>query len=221
MKKILPLLFTIALVCTSCVNYYQVLSLKSIEPTKVSENVVTYSDKDCRLDYDFWADKGNMSFTLFNQTDETMYIYLGETFFVKNGLAMDFLQVKKNRALVYSPENVIAIPAHSYKMLDFPMIHASIFEFCGVSVTPDRSEIVEQNFTQQESPLDFSVRLTYSLGQSSVKKVLKNEFYVSQVVNYHKVNFEQVHTDTIRSCNEPQIIFVQDAKSPDKFYISY
>lgn len=90
MKKLLLLACT-ALIFSSCSkNFYQIYTMTPSQPMATANNSMIYENADCRISYNFWAEKGNPGFAVYNKTNKIMYIHLPHTFFVKNGKAADY-----------------------------------------------------------------------------------------------------------------------------------
>ena len=222
MKRLLyAVILTVPLLLTACASYYQVYHLEGEENFRTNRHEMRYDGNHCVVSYDFWQDHGSLSFTLQNTSDQTMHLYLDECFLVRNGHAADFLQLPITDGDMEFSGKVVSIPPHTYRHFSCPDIESHIMEFCDVELCPSRELIHTTFFTRETSPLQFGVRLTYSLGQNEQKHLITNSFYVNEVTNYHKRNFEQVHYDTLRNCHEEEYLPVQDIRSADKFYIEY
>lgn len=222
MKRLLyAVILTVPLLLTACASYYQVYHLEGEEDFRTNRHEMRYDGSHCVVSYDFWQNHGSLSFTLQNTSDQTMHLYLDECFLVRNGHASDFLQLPITDGTLSFSGKVVSIPPHTYRHFSCPDIESHILEFCDVELCPSRELIHTTFFTRETSPLQFGVRLTYSLGQNEQKHLITNSFYVNEVTNYHKRNFEQVHYDTLRNCHEEELLPVQDIRSADKFYIEY
>lgn len=220
-KSIFAIILGLALICTACANFYQVFQVAGNEKFVTDNRNMRYEDGDCIITYDFWRDHGTLSFDLYNKSEQTMHIYMDECFIVHDKHAQDFVQLNVTDRNNKFSGTVVSIPPGAYRHFTCPEIQRHIFEFCNVEVCPSPDLIQTTEFNPDDSPLHFGMDLTYSLGQSSSKKMVKNSFYVNQVTNYHKRNFEQTHDDTLRICNEEEVIEIQDLRSPDKFFIEY
>lgn len=221
MKKLL-FATILVVITTACTNYYQVLRVTVPSNAVVSAHEIACNDQDMTLTYNFWDNNGNLSFRLYNNSAETMHIYLDETFLVKNGFASDYLELSKihNKMNKYG-SSTVAIPAGAHRFFVCPHLQNEIFEYCDIELCPSGEVIQEKNFTKEDTPLSFSIEVTYSLGQNPNKKMTRHSFYINQTVNYRERDFERQHDDTLRFCNEEEVIPVQDLRSPDKFYIKY
>lgn len=223
--KMKPLLYTVlitaALMMTACASYYQVYHVQGEENFNTNRHEMRYEDNNCTVSYDFWRNRGSLSFTLQNTSDQTMHLYLDECFLVRNGHATDFLQLPITDGDLAFSGKVVSIPPHSYRHFSCPNIESQIIEFCDVELCPSPDLIHTTFFQRETSPLRFGISLTYSLGQKEQKHLLSNNFYINEITNYHKRNFEQVHYDTLRNCHEEELLPIQDLRSADKFYIEY
>lgn len=221
MKKIF-ILSAIALLSTACSSFYQVMRVSVPDNAVVTQQEISCKSQDATLAFDFWADRGDLNFRLYNNSSETMHIFLDETFLTKNGLAADYMELSKSfdRMTKYGT-CVVSIPAGAHRLFVCPRLQSEIFEYCDVELCPAGDQIQEVNFSADDSPLHFSFDITYTLGQDPTKKMLHQSFFVNQTVNYHERDFERHHDDTVRICNEEELIPVQDLRSPDKFFIKY
>ena len=85
----LSLLVVLAL--SSCKStFYQVVTTQS-ENLKTEQNALFFEDANCNVYYNLWSEGGNAGFLFHNKTDVTVYVNLAECFFVKNGMAYDYL----------------------------------------------------------------------------------------------------------------------------------
>lgn len=220
-KSISIIILALTIFCTGCTSYYQVFQVAGQEKYVTDNRAMTYEDNDCIITYDFWRDRGTLSFDLYNKSNQTMHIYLSECFIIKNKSTKDFEQLKVTDRDKSFAQSIVSIPAGASRHFTCPEIQRDIFEFCNIEVCPTPDLIQTSEFTKENSPLNFGMYLTYTLGQNESKKMVKNNFYINQIVNYHKRNFEQTHDDTLRICNEEEVIEIQDVRAADKFYIEY
>jgi hypothetical protein len=80
--------------------FYQVYETRPISDNiSISNNCISYEDKDCIVLYNFWQEYGTSGFTFNNKTDSMIYLDLSETFFIDNGIAYDYF---KNRTITNS-----------------------------------------------------------------------------------------------------------------------
>ena len=72
-----------------------------------------------------------------------------------------------------------------------------------------------------DSPLTFSNRIAYTVGDSNELINFENEFYISQVSNYHEKDITTYeYSEFCGEKNKETTRFFKNV-SPDKFYIKY
>ncbi|MBU2651398.1 MAG: hypothetical protein KKA81_10730 [Bacteroidetes bacterium] len=98
------------LVLSSCstTNYYQVYKAKSVENYPIQDDHIVFENDHCRVFYDFWGENGDFSFRVYNKTDEDLYIEMGKSFCVNNGIAYDYY---KERVVTYSRSSGVSSAA--------------------------------------------------------------------------------------------------------------
>lgn len=103
MNKLISLSFIPFLVvsCTTTFYNYQVFQSESVN-LKNENNILVYEDSVCLVSYNLYANKGNAGFTIYNKTDKTIVIDLGQSFFVLNNEAYDYFL---NRTYTYFASN--------------------------------------------------------------------------------------------------------------------
>ena len=88
--KHLFLSLLVVLALSSCKStFYQVVTTQS-ENLKTEQNALFFEDANCKVYYNLWSEGGNAGFLFHNKTAITIYLNLGESFFVKNGMAYDY-----------------------------------------------------------------------------------------------------------------------------------
>lgn len=94
MKKLLLAACAASLMLSSCSKtFYQVYNTEA--PGMVEQgNFLVYENDDCKLMYNLWGKSGSVGFVMQNKTNEDMFLFLSQTFFIKNGEAFDYF---KNR----------------------------------------------------------------------------------------------------------------------------
>jgi hypothetical protein len=103
MKKLIYLSFIFIFVvsCSTSLYNYQVFQSESTN-LKRDNNVLVYEDSVCEVSYNLYANKGNSGFTIYNKTDRTIIIDLGQSFFIVNDEAFDYYL---NRTYTYFASN--------------------------------------------------------------------------------------------------------------------
>jgi len=105
MKKLL-FLFLVIIALTSCstTQYLQVYSVKTPDNAAMDSTIV-FSDENCRIVYNFWSNGGTAGFTIYNSSNQFLYVDLAKSFFVRN---MEVFPYFQNRTFSYS-ENISSI----------------------------------------------------------------------------------------------------------------
>lgn len=95
MRKLFVKLFFAIIGVTSLSScntyYYQVFSVETNGAQQV-DNSLVFENEDCKVCYNLWSNNGKVNFAFFNKTDKDIFINLGQTFFIKNGFAIDYYQ---------------------------------------------------------------------------------------------------------------------------------
>lgn len=200
--------FTLA-AATSCTPQlaYQVLETHaSATPT---------ANNDLRLDYNFWHEDGGVSCTVTNLTNAPLYVDLGRTQLIVNGLAQDYYQdeelttttaVARTRPAMYGyygggtvsqsartrshrPRPILQVPPHAAIVID------------GLSAVPTRvvhceldkwrmTKPATVSFTEADSPLKFRQFLTYSTRPDGAEaRTMDHAFWVERVSNMSPGSF--------------------------------
>lgn len=116
---------------------------------------------------------------------------------------------------------IICIPGMTSKIITEYSINLSLFRDCDLYIFPKDKGIKTKTFTKSDSPIVFSNRILYTVGQSTVAIRFENEFYVSEITNYPE--YEIIDTKYEEFCGQKSMIQSDFFKisSPDKFYIEY
>lgn len=84
--------------CNTMKDYYQICDVTT--SLQKSAAGYTYTDANCEIKYNIWANGGNAGFTITNNTDEILYLDLGKSFFIRNGIANDYYQDRSTTSSV-------------------------------------------------------------------------------------------------------------------------
>jgi len=125
----------------------------------------------------------------------------------------------------YNEEKIICIPALTSKIVSEYSINKIPFRHCDLFQYPTNKKIKVVTFTKENSPLVFSNRITYTVGEKNEPIKLENEFYVTEIGNYPKSKIVDEKFDDYCGKKETNInsILIESFNnfSPDKFYIKY
>ena len=121
-------------------------------------------------------------------------------------------------------EKIICIPAMTSKSIKEYNIIRFPYRDCDLLRFPNKKQIKTLSFTKENSPIVYSNRIEYKVGQAGEIIKLENNFFVSEITNYPKSEIIESKRDT--NCGQvsvSQYLLTEYFKnvSPDKFYISY
>ena len=178
----------------------------------------TMADKNIELviapynNQNYWYVGMGMSVSAKNKTDQTIYIYLGNTFFIRHGTAEPFTQSSASQSAREGQsasasgfsQSVIAVPANSSLDLghqlfvepekvkfgeDFyytNMGMRSTFTWCRPK-TEQLCKLEEQHYTLGETPFDYGFRMTYSFSENNTQLYsLDTKFYLSKIIGENR-----------------------------------
>lgn len=207
-------------------------------------NNIVYEDEHCTVAYDLWTDGGNPGFWFRNNTDEAIYLHLDKSFFIKNGVAYDYylhriygaesqrtvtssnrigtvgVMNSSSEGLNRKEKEVITIPANTRKKISEYSVSWLRITDCDLPNYPTRMNIQTKGFDKDGSPVVFSNRISYSLGDEEAIHSIENEFYVSEVTNYPE---RAVFEDRYVTYCEGRVVrrrFMKYA-SPDAYFLRY
>ena len=121
----------------------------------------------------------------------------------------------------YAEEKIVCIPGMTSKVITEFSINESLFRDCALLKYPQKKQIKTMSFTKSDSPLVFSNRIVYAVGQSGNPVKFENEFFATQITNYPESEITETKSDEF--CGQKGMGQIKSFKnvSPDKFYIKY
>lgn len=202
MKKVF-LLFALALLMSSCATtYYQVYNVES--DLKESDEMYVYEDDVCKLTYNLWTSNENFSYLFENKTDRDVYVFLPNSFMLKNGFAYDCytdresvyktaitgvtpVGTSQSVMMQYTDKQlpVITIPAGAQKTIrtNQELLREPIY-VCDNRIDYPRQETKEVVYSKNSSPLVFVNRIAYSFEKNATEyNYINNEFWISGYFN--------------------------------------
>ena len=79
-----------AALLTSCkTQMYQIYTVES-DDVKVADTYMVHSTDDIDILFNMWADEGDFSFVINNNTDKVIYVDLSKSYFICNGFSKDY-----------------------------------------------------------------------------------------------------------------------------------
>ncbi len=191
MKKIVLLLVLASLF--SCKDtYYQLYNITS-KDVKNENNNYSFENKDLKIAYDFWANKGEYNMAITNKSDQDVFIDLSRSHFILNGQATTYFQnktaiesisvetaqrhsffnsntnnsnktsVSKKYSTTTTDEAIICIPHDSYKKLNGFKICSMPYIDCNYKRYPKSKETKQLHFNANNTPLLFRNIISYRL----------------------------------------------------------
>lgn len=231
---------------TSCTSYfYQVYKAEPSNDIVLKNGSLVYEDENCHVSYNFWGDNGNIGFSFYNKTDKDIYLNLGESYFVVNGVANDYFKNRvftktggssvliasyylgigatssSNLSVAQKEEELVRIPSMASKNISEYLITEDIYRNCDLLKEPKKNQIRTITFKKENSPLVFSNRLTYMIEKAETPIKFNNEFYVTEITNYPEDELIEWKSDEF--CGQKSSTRTKHFRdiSPAKFYIKY
>jgi hypothetical protein len=121
----------------------------------------------------------------------------------------------------YNEEKIVCIPSKTSKIISEYNINESLFTDCDLFKYPNKKQIKSKTFSIEQSPLVFSNRIAYAIGQADNLIKLENVFYVSEIANYPESEMYEFKYDEY--CGQKSMTRTRYFKNvaPDMFYIKY
>ena len=131
------------------------------------------------------------------------------------------LMTSAGYSVSYNEEKIVCIPLKTSKIISEYNINESLFRDCDLFKYPTKKQITSKTFSKEQSPLVFSNRIAYSIGQTDNLIKFENEFYVSEISNYPES--EMVESKYDEYCGQKSALKTKYFKnvSADRFYIKY
>lgn len=122
-------------------------------------------------------------------------------------------------AVSIKEDSNVCIPPKTTKRVSEYSINDALIRNCDLFKYPRTKEIKTVSYTESESPIVFSNRITYEINGNST--LVTNEFYVSGVTNYPESEFFE--TKHVEFCEQKSSYSTKYYKyyDTDKFYIKY
>jgi len=261
MKKI-SLLLVLSIFLIGCKSYVQVFETKG-NNLDINEGAYVYENDSLRITYNFWADKGLMTFYVLNKLDKPIYIDWKKSSYIDNSVKLNYwMDIENTKSVEYNnkyyynqmngvassgigvnyskttkPERITFIPPSSnYNQVKFYIYPYEEYKFgSGASYSkiplkdnPKKfTELIEENFTIETTPLVFRNFLTFSLSENFEDEFyVDNEFYISSVKTIDSRLFEYTKVDnnikmgkfSVKDENG-RIIKFSDYKKETSFYL--
>jgi hypothetical protein len=116
----------------------------------------------------------------------------------------------------------VVIPPKTSRIFTEYSINETLIRNCELFKYPTNRQIITKRYRNTDSPLVFSNRISYTIGDTDNLIRFENEFYVSEVTNYPER--EMIEGSFLEFCGQKSTIqrsYNFKNASPDKFYIKY
>ena len=231
MKRFCILL--LALCFASCSTYIQVATLNSDSVQLSEKGEFYYEDEVVRIEYSFnQAENGLFAFAIKNLTDKDIYIDMAKSYFINNGIAIDYygrsttvtIGSSHSNTYLYSGQlsstysvnnsvsetqtvaNYVGVPSESARVFSGFIVSDTHYKEDGFIEFPYGNDTEVREFNNDESPLTIINRITLIVGGEEV--VIENKMYASKYVNA---------VDNIKRSYQPYSEYMGN----NQFYILY
>lgn len=87
---------------SSCTSYFYQVYDVSTDGLKQQDNSLVYENDDCKVLYNLWSNNGELKFAIINKTGRDIFVNMGQSFYVANGLAVDYYQGRTYTSQTYT-----------------------------------------------------------------------------------------------------------------------
>lgn len=214
--KFLITLIIITLFC-SCNSYVQVFETKA-KNTEVVDEKYVYENDSIKIIYDFWHDKGLLSFLIYNKLSKPLYIDWKKSAYINKGIKRNYWEDTENTTVVgntyfnynsssnisssetIKPEKITFIPPKSvYIRKQFYLLPIAFFQVNNYSSSVEitklnsidkKEKYLVKDFSKNETPLIFRNFISLSYSENFTNEFyVDNEFNVSKVIKVNQKQF--------------------------------
>ena len=125
------------------------------------------------------------------------------------------------QSVTYNEKEVVCIPPGTKKNISEYKVTDMLFRDCDLLRYPERKQVHTKKFYVTESPLLFSNRLAYTVGESKELIRFENGFYVSEITNYPEKEITKYGYYEFCGQKSPKQELYFKNPAPDNFYIRY
>lgn len=116
---------------------------------------------------------------------------------------------------------LVCIPPKASKNIAEYYINNTLYRDCDLLKHPNKKQIKSISFSKNNSPFVFSNIIAYYLENENKDIFLRNDFWVSDITNLPKSEFEEYTYDEFCGQKTQKMIHIPKNPSPTKFYIMY
>ena len=121
-------------------------------------------------------------------------------------------------SVAYTETKIVAVPPKTAKVFSEYYINKEFIKDCSLPKYPSKKQVQPVTFSNTDSPLVFSNRISYSVGTGNAVK-FENAFYVSEISNHPGDEF--ITQERIKECGETVNVRTFNHKAANSFYVSY
>jgi hypothetical protein len=244
MKKLYIISFLAASFLTSCSTSYQVLQTASTD-VKATDKTYEHIGKDLNVSYNLWDGNGTIWFSLYNKTNNPLYIDLDRSHLIVNGSSVDYFvdeetvsstsrTTRSNSPLSYPSlwtnqhmvtkkmKKIVEIPPHSQIAVGGRTILSQALNGCGIIKTGNGVSSTP-TFTADNSPITFRNYVTYSKSYTiNEPLIIDNSFYVEKILNVTSSAFKG-KLNKVKNCPDEklaQLVSEMPFRKAQNIYIS-
>lgn len=122
----------LCLTACSPIYNYQVFNHKSLD----EKNIISFENEDIRVEYNFWADGGQLGITVLNKTTAPLYLDLSQSALVVNDVAMAAYQEIEIGSIVSAARSRSVSYFNMYGFLEAPGYSKSVSYSKSFRTTP-------------------------------------------------------------------------------------
>lgn len=125
------------------------------------------------------------------------------------------------RSVSISESKLICVPSKTSKIIYEYTISNDIYRSNDLYRFPTKSQVKPVNFTLSNSPIVFSNKISYYVGNSDTLTAFENQFYVSEITNYPAFNANNSKAEIYQEDSNVSQEQPLKLASANKYYIRY
>ena len=126
-----------------------------------------------------------------------------------------------SNSISVAEKQIICVPPMTSKIISEFDIKNSVYRSCDIYRNPRKKDSHSVSFSQDNTPLTFGNRITYSVGDSEELIRVNNDFYVSKISNYAMLDITAIQTEYECGKRTGYQIRVFKESGPNQFFIRY
>ena len=122
-------------------------------------------------------------------------------------------------AVTLKEKAIICVPPMTSKRISEYSINETLIRSCDLYKYPNKNKIKTKSYSKEESPIVFSNRISYKIGEEENK--VENKFYVSEITNYPGGEFLESKYKEFCEQKSMNTTWYFKYYDVDRFYIKY